>query len=72
MTMDGARNQFLASAVLARDQHIGVGARDLLDVGDDLAHATGLADDAFGIAGVQVVQRALLAAQLPSLRDRRD
>ena len=44
--MDGARDQFLAGAVLAEDQHRRVGARDLLDVAEQAAAIAGeLADD---------------------------
>ena len=42
--VDGARDDFLAGAALAADQHARAAARDLADQREDLAHRGALAD----------------------------
>ena len=71
--VDLAGDQLLARAVLAQDQDVGVGGRDLLDGAEHLLHGVRLADD----AGERLVQvgaellraRAQLAGFAPRLAE---
>jgi len=56
--VDGARHQFLARFALAHDEHVALGARQVLEQLEDLLHAWALADEVL----VRVPPIQLLAA----------
>ena len=63
--MDRARDQLLAGARLAGDEHAGIGARNLLHQTEDLLDVVAFADDVFEAILVAqfAAQEAVLAEQ---------
>ncbi len=65
MEVDGARDQVLAHAAFARQQHGGAGGRDAFDGGEDLLHGAAASDDVVEfVAPAQfLLELAVLVAQ---------